>query len=145
MHLVTILRGVQGCGTVHFYPHFDPSKNADFLRLKDVFEYPDNPDNVDYRQGAQQMKTMSATTASKEFGLFLDTAQREPVIVTKKNRPVTVTLSYQDWEEMVTARIERGIEAGLADIEKGDFTEITPTSAEERIARFQKRAADSGS
>lgn len=91
------------------------------------------------------MKTMSATTASKEFGLFLDTAQREPVIVTKKNRPVTVTLSYQDWEEMVTARIERGIEAGLAEIEKGDFTEITPTSAEERIARFQKRAADSGS
>mgnify|MGYP003113273158 FL=1 len=89
------------------------------------------------------MKTMSATNASKEFGLFLDTAQREPVIVTKKNRPVTVTLSYQDWQEMVTARIERGIEAGLADIEKGSFTEITRTSAEERIARFQKRAADS--
>jgi prevent-host-death family protein len=88
------------------------------------------------------MKTMSATTASKEFGLFLDTAQREPVVVTKKNRPFTVTLSYQDWEEMVTARIERGLDAGLADIDQGNFTEITSTSAQERIARFQKRAAD---
>lgn len=88
------------------------------------------------------MKTMSATTASKEFGLFLDTVQREPVVVTKKNRPVAVTLSYQDWEDMVTARIERGLEAGFADIELGNFTEITSNSAEERIARFQKRAAN---
>lgn len=89
------------------------------------------------------MKTMTATTASKEFGLFLDTAQREPVVVTKQNRPVTVTLSYHDWEEMVSARIERGLDAGITDIDQGNFTEITRTSAEERIARFQKRAADS--
>ncbi|MBM1817417.1 type II toxin-antitoxin system Phd/YefM family antitoxin [Pseudosulfitobacter pseudonitzschiae] len=88
------------------------------------------------------MKTMTATTASKEFGLFLDTAQREPVVVTKKNRPVTVTLSYQDWEEMVNARIERGLQAGLDDIEQGRFTEISETSTAERIARFQKRASD---
>ncbi len=30
------------------------------------------------------MKTIAATKASKEFGRFLDTVQREPVMVTKK-------------------------------------------------------------
>ena len=34
------------------------------------------------------MKTMSATIASKEFGRFIDAAQREPVLLTKKGRPV---------------------------------------------------------
>lgn len=44
------------------------------------------------------MKTMAATAASKEFGRYLDTAQREPVLVAKKNRPVAVTVSIQDWD-----------------------------------------------
>ena len=49
-----------------------------------------------------------------------------------KNFRVTVTLSYQGWEEMVTARVEHGLEAGLADIEKGDFTEVTSTDESHR-------------
>ena len=52
------------------------------------------------------MKTMTASVASKEFGRYLDAAQREPVIVTKKNRPVAVTVSFQDWEELTKLRME---------------------------------------
>ncbi len=51
------------------------------------------------------MKTMSATTASKEFGRYLDMAQREPVLITKKNRPVAITMSIQDAEELLEYRI----------------------------------------
>jgi prevent-host-death family protein len=50
------------------------------------------------------MKTMSATAASKEFGRFIDAAQREPVLLTKKDRPVAVTVSVADWEEGVKCR-----------------------------------------
>jgi len=39
------------------------------------------------------MKTMTASVASKEFGRYLDAVQREPVVVTEKNRPVAVTVS----------------------------------------------------
>lgn len=88
------------------------------------------------------MKTMSATVASKEFGRFIDAVQREPVLLTKKDRPVAVTVSVADWEELVALRIERGIAAGLADVAAGGVTELTDESIEERLARFRARNAD---
>lgn len=44
------------------------------------------------------MKVMTAVDAKNNFGSFIDAAQREPVIVTKKNRPVGIFLSLQDLE-----------------------------------------------
>jgi prevent-host-death family protein len=88
------------------------------------------------------MKTMSATVASKEFGRFIDAAQREPVLLTKKDRPVAVTVSVADWEELIALRIERGITAGLADVAAGRVTELTDASIEERLARFRARNSD---
>lgn len=85
------------------------------------------------------MKTMTASVASKEFGRYLDAAQREPVIVTKKNRPVAVTVSFQDWEEMTKLRIERGLAQGLDDIENGRFEEVSEASTAARLARFKDR------
>ena len=85
------------------------------------------------------MKTMSATVASKEFGRFIDAAQREPVLLTKKDRPVAVTVSVADWEELVALRIERGIAAGLADVAEGRVTEMTDAAVEQRLARFRAR------
>lgn len=85
------------------------------------------------------MKTMTASVASKEFGRYLDTAQREPVIVTKKNRPVAVTVSFQDWEELTKLRIERGLAQGLDDIENGRFEEVSDAGTAARLARFRDR------
>lgn len=72
------------------------------------------------------MKTMSATNASKEFGRYLDMVQREPVIVTKQNRPVAVTMSIQDAEELLEYRIQAGISKGLQDVRAGRTIEATP-------------------
>lgn len=88
------------------------------------------------------MKTMSATLASKEFGRFIDAAQREPVLLTKKDRPVAVTVSVADWEELVALRIERGVTAGLADIAQGRVAEMTDEAIEQRLARFRARHPD---
>lgn len=85
------------------------------------------------------MKTMTASVASKEFGRYLDAAQREPVIVTKKNRPVAVTVSFQDWQELTKLRIERGLAQGLDDIENGRFEEVNDASTAARLARFKDR------
>ena len=85
------------------------------------------------------MKTMSATLASKEFGRFIDAAQREPVLLTKKDRPVAVTVSVADWEELVALRIERGVAAGLADAAEGRVTEMTDEAIDQRLARFRTR------
>jgi prevent-host-death family protein len=88
------------------------------------------------------MKTMSATAASKEFGRFIDAAQREPVLLTKKDRPVAVTVSVADWEELLSLRIERGIAAGLADVAAGRVVEMTDSALEQRLARFRTRSAE---
>ena len=42
------------------------------------------------------MKVMTAKEAKNSFGLLIDTAQREPVFVKKRNRLVGVFLSIQD-------------------------------------------------
>ena len=49
------------------------------------------------------MKKMSAAEAKTRFGQFLDNAQREPVLITKKDRPVGVFFSLQDLEDTVWA------------------------------------------
>jgi prevent-host-death family protein len=85
---------------------------------------------------------MSATVASKEFGRFIDAAQREPVLLTKKDRPVAVTVSVADWEELISLRIERGIAAGLTDVAEGLLTEMTEAALEQRLARFRARSPE---
>lgn len=85
------------------------------------------------------MKTMTASVASKEFGRYLDTVQREPVVVTKKSRPVAVTVSLQDWEELTQLRIESGLAQGLADIDAGRVEEMNDATTAGRIARFKAR------
>jgi prevent-host-death family protein len=42
------------------------------------------------------MKTMTAREAKTHFGELLDAMQREPVIVTKNNRPVGIMISIED-------------------------------------------------
>lgn len=42
------------------------------------------------------MKTMTARDAKNRFGEFLDAARREPVVVTKNDRPVGIMISVED-------------------------------------------------
>lgn len=42
------------------------------------------------------LKTMTARDAKNRFGEFLDAARREPVIVTKNDRPVGIMISIED-------------------------------------------------
>ena len=47
------------------------------------------------------MKTITAAAAKSAFGKFLDMARREPVVVTKNDRPVGVFLSIEDLEDTI--------------------------------------------
>jgi prevent-host-death family protein len=46
------------------------------------------------------MRTVSAKEAKDGFGALLDTAQREPVTITRKGRAVAVVLSREDFERL---------------------------------------------
>jgi prevent-host-death family protein len=47
------------------------------------------------------MKTITAAEAKNRFGRFLDMGQREPVLVTKNDRPVGVFLSMEDLDATI--------------------------------------------
>ena len=83
------------------------------------------------------MKTMTASAASKEFGLYIDTVQHEPVLITKQNRPVAITMSIQQVERLFRGQVEAGIARGLEDVAAGRYSEMTPTHLETMRAEFK--------
>jgi len=58
------------------------------------------------------MKTMTARDAKNHFGEFLDTARREPVIVTKNDRPVGIMISIEDAADTLIPEMFMEKEAG---------------------------------
>ncbi|MBS4097339.1 MAG: type II toxin-antitoxin system Phd/YefM family antitoxin [Sulfuricella sp.] len=58
------------------------------------------------------MKVMTARDAKNHFGEFLDTAQREPVVITKNNRPVGIMISIQDAADTVLPEMMMDKEPG---------------------------------
>ena len=46
------------------------------------------------------MKTMSAREAKNAFGLMIDTARAEPVLIEKHGRGVVVVVSVEEYERL---------------------------------------------
>jgi prevent-host-death family protein len=54
------------------------------------------------------MITVTSVEAQNKFGQLLDTAQREPVIITRHGRPAAYMISPQDMKEFQEARARSG-------------------------------------
>ena len=61
------------------------------------------------------MKTITSVEAQNKFGELLDSAQREPITITRRGRTVAFIVSPQDMEDLTDARRKR--EQALADFE----------------------------
>jgi prevent-host-death family protein len=91
------------------------------------------------------MKVISSREAQNAFGAFLDAAQNEPILVTRRNRPVGVMLPLGNLPALIeiadTMRdeIKGGINAGLADVEAGRVHELTDEFIEELSHEAQAR------
>jgi prevent-host-death family protein len=46
------------------------------------------------------MKAMSARDAKHQFGLLIDTARAEPVVIEKHGRPVVVVVAVEEFERL---------------------------------------------
>ncbi|MFZ4855847.1 MAG: type II toxin-antitoxin system Phd/YefM family antitoxin [Desulfuromonadaceae bacterium] len=47
------------------------------------------------------MRTMTSVEAQNHFGMLLDSAQREPVSITRRGRPVAYLFSPQEYEALM--------------------------------------------
>lgn len=89
------------------------------------------------------MKILPAAEAKTNFGALLDAAQREPVTIARKGRPVSVMLSIQEYEEYQALKLEnlrRHVAEGVAQANQGEFSkktveEIVKEARQERDAR----------
>jgi prevent-host-death family protein len=50
------------------------------------------------------LKTISAKDAKNSFGMLIDTARAEPVVVEKHGRAVVVVLSVEEYKRMAVTR-----------------------------------------
>jgi prevent-host-death family protein len=73
---------------------------------------------------------MNAADANNSFRTFLDAVQREPVIVTKKNRPVGMMLSMQDVKTL------------FGDDEDGVARALEEARIDEKLAIARKQVKD---
>ena len=93
------------------------------------------------------MKTISAKEAKNSFGAFLDSAQREPVMVTKRDRPVGMFFSMQDLNTLLNVgdafkkEIYEKVAAGIDDADAGRVMECNAELAEELKAKLRAKLA----
>lgn len=100
------------------------------------------------------MKIMSARDAKNHFGEFLDTARREPVVITKNDRPVGIMISIEDAADTILPEFlldkEADYDGWLFDkvsttarrVESGEATLLNHDEAMSRLSeRLKKRLA----
>lgn len=86
------------------------------------------------------MKTITSVEAQNRFGELLDNAQREPITITRRGRPVAVLLSPRDMEEIAAgperrAKARAEFEALFADID-AHLSDAARALTDEDIARL---------
>lgn len=90
------------------------------------------------------MITLTSVEAQNRFGELLDTAQREPVTITRRGRTVAFMVSPQDMEDLLDARRKR--ERALADFEAycaratGRVTKAAAALTDEEVNRLVHEA-----
>ncbi|WP_341327893.1 type II toxin-antitoxin system Phd/YefM family antitoxin [Methylotuvimicrobium sp. KM2] len=70
------------------------------------------------------MKTIPSTEAKTHFGALLDAAQRHPVMIEKKGRPVAVIMSeheYEAYEALKLQALQRDLSAGIQQADQGEL------------------------
>ena len=68
------------------------------------------------------MQGIPAAKAKTNFGALLERAQREPLMISKKGRPIAVLMSMDEFEMHQRIKLEQlrlEVKAGLADLEAG--------------------------
>lgn len=91
------------------------------------------------------MKVMTSKEVQNSFGHFLDTAQHEPVVVTRHNRPAGVMISMDnigsifELADSMRDTIRQGIASGIADSEAGRTHELTDSYVESLKVKAQQR------
>lgn len=91
------------------------------------------------------LATISAKEAKNSFGDFLDRAQRGPIMITKRDRPVGVFFSMHDVTALMQlgdtfkAEIHKGVLSGISDIKAGRIAKHSSEHTDSLKKQLQER------
>jgi prevent-host-death family protein len=119
------------------------SDSALFLRVLTLSELRKGiKESVSDPDFSRKTLTMTSLAAQNQLGTLIDASQRQPVIVTRRGRPVAVVLSYEDYQA-VTQTLPLHVAALISENyplrgkEAGD-------SMRQHLAKMSNKAADEG-
>ena len=84
------------------------------------------------------MKVMTAKEAKNSFGVLIDTVQREPVLVTRRNRSVGVFLSIRDIENI--PELKRSLLESMGQQEKNPLLDMLGANKANRVFASSEEA-----
>ena len=84
------------------------------------------------------MKVMTAKEAKNSFGVLIDTVQREPVLVTRRNRSVGVFLSIQDIKNI--PELKRSLLESMGRQEKNPLLDMLGANKDNRVFTSSEEA-----
>ena len=71
-------------------------------------------------------KTIPVAEAKTNFGALLERVQREPLVISKKGRPIAALMAIEEFENHQRLKLEqlrREVQAGLADLKAGNVVD----------------------
>ncbi len=98
---------------------------------------PRNFDMMMFRLKGTVVKTLTAKDAKQNFGEAIDVAQREPVLITRDDRPVGMLIGMDDLEWLLRPSIEAAIDRGLDDVAAGRVTLLQKDNVQNVLERIR--------
>lgn len=71
--------------------------------------------------GVGSMRTMSAKDAKNAFGMLIDCARAEPVVIEKHGRKVVVVMAIEEYERLISGKSEKPITNQNRPLKKREF------------------------
>lgn len=84
------------------------------------------------------MITMTSLEAQNQFGTLIDSSQREPVVITRRGRPVSVVISVRDIQNLPFSVVK-----AISDLNPMRGREAA-SAMRETLAMMNPRAAEEG-
>ncbi|MGI0481145.1 type II toxin-antitoxin system Phd/YefM family antitoxin [Geminocystis sp. CENA526] len=85
------------------------------------------------------MKTLTATEAKNSFGMLLDWARQEPVLIEKQGRQVAIMLSVEEYQRLSNPQ-KQSSNLGDKDLTLAERLAILKLPPEERAKTLRKSA-----
>ena len=74
------------------------------------------------------MKTFASSEVKNKIGHFMDTAIRQPVLITKNGRPAIVALSVEDYRGLELSLLQNKLALGEEQADRGEFSDYSLAS-----------------